>query len=75
VTSALARRVTDHKENSVDGFTKRYSIHALVWYESHQTMEGAINREKQIKKWNRPWKLELIESLNPDWKDLSDELI
>jgi putative endonuclease len=70
VTSDLQKRTWEHKRNLVDGFTKRYGVHRLVYYELHGDMMAAISREKQIKKWNRAWKLELIEKQNPDWKDL-----
>lgn len=70
VTSNLIKRAWEHKNDLVAGFTKRYSVHRLVYYELHESMESAINREKQMKKWNRAWKLELIEKRNPDWKDL-----
>jgi len=70
VTSALAARVWQHKNGAVDGFTKRYGVHLLVWYELHETMESAIRREKAIKEWKRSWKLELIENTNPTWMDL-----
>jgi len=72
VTSDLAKRVWEHKNDSVDGFTKRYGVHRLVYYESHADMLSAIKREKQLKKWNRAWKLELIESENSGWNDLSE---
>jgi putative endonuclease len=75
VTSDLIKRVYQHRNNFADGFTKRYSIHHLVWYEMHGTAETAISREKQIKKWNRQWKLDLIEESNSSWKDLYDELV
>ena len=65
VTSDLAKRVWQHKNDVVDGFTKRYSVHQLVWYELHDTMESAIEREKTLKNWKRVWKLELIENSNP----------
>ena len=74
VTSDLIKRVWQHKGDFVDGFTKRYSVHRLVWYEQHATMETAITREKQIKKWNRGWKIRLIEELNPQWRELYDTL-
>jgi putative endonuclease len=74
VTSDLVKRVWQHKQNLVDGFTKNYRVHTLVWYEVHDEMESAILREKQLKKWNRQWKIELIEAMNPDWKDLYPEL-
>ena len=70
VTSDLIKRVYEHKNNLVDGFTQKYNIHRLVWYEAHESAESAINREKQIKKWKRAWKLELIEKHNPQWNDL-----
>ncbi len=69
VTSDLVKRIWEHRNNMVKGFTKRYSVHQLVWYELHETMESAIQREKQIKEWKRRWKLELIERVNPDWQD------
>ena len=74
VTSDLPRRTWQHKHDLSEGFTKRYRIHRLVWYELHETMETAINREKALKKWNRAWKIELIEKDNPEWKDLYDEV-
>ena len=70
VTSDLIKRVYEHKNKLVDGFTKKYNVDNLVWYEIHETAETAITREKQIKKWKRDWKLQLIEENNPDWKDL-----
>ena len=72
VTSDLVKRAWEHKNDSVDGFTKRYGVHRLVYYELHGDMLSAITREKQLKKWNRAWKLELIETQNPDWNDLWD---
>ena len=75
VTSDLIKRVYEHKNNLVAGFTKKYNVHSLVWYEVHDSAETAIQREKQIKKWERPWKLRLIEELNPQWKDLYDDLL
>jgi putative endonuclease len=72
-TSDLARRVWEHKSDLVEGFTQKYSVHMLVHYEWHDDMRSAIIREKQIKKWNRTWKLRLIERENPGWRDLSDE--
>ncbi len=70
VTSDLVKRVYEHKQDLVDGFTKRYGVHRLVWFERHETMESAITREKQLKKWNRAWKLQLIEESNSAWRDL-----
>jgi putative endonuclease len=70
VTSDLVKRIWEHKNNLVEGFSKRYGVHQLVWYELHENMESAINREKQIKEWKRKWKLELIEDTNRNWQDL-----
>jgi len=74
VTSDLMKRVYEHKSNLVDGFTKKYSIHHLVYYEETSDINSAIEREKRLKKWNRKWKIELIEKLNPNWDDLSKKL-
>ena len=74
VTSDLLKRVWEHKNNVVEGFTKRYPVHKLVWFEKHETMENAIVREKNIKEWKRKWKLKLIEKQNPEWVDLYDRL-
>ena len=70
VTSNLIQRVWQHRQDAVDGFTKQYQVHRLVYYEVHEDMLAAITREKQIKKWNRAWKIELIEKANSDWQDL-----
>jgi len=70
VTSNLVQRIWQHKNNQVKGFTEKYQVHSLVYYEQHGTMEAAITREKQLKKWNREWKIKLIEKNNVDWKDL-----
>ncbi len=75
VTSDLAKRIYEHKNDLIDGFSKKYNIHDLVYYEVHNEIEEAITREKQIKKWNRNWRLRLIEERNPGWKDLYDEII
>ena len=75
VTSDLVQRVWQHKNDFVDGFTKRYGVHNLVWYEVHDTMESAITREKALKKWYRAWKLRLIEESNPSWRDLYSEIV
>ena len=75
VTSDLVKRVWQHKENLVDGFSKRYGVHRLVWYERHDSMESAIHREKAIKEWKRRWKLELIEKQNPQWRLLYEDLV
>jgi len=74
VTSDLVKRVWGHKNNVVSGFTKRYNVHQLVWYELHENMESAILREKRLKDWRRSWKLKLIENGNPDWNDLYDSI-
>ncbi len=71
----MLKRVWQHKEDLADGFTKRYEVHTLVWYEAHGTMESAIRREKAIKEWKRRWKLELIEKQNPEWRDLYEDLV
>jgi len=75
VTSDLVKRIWEHRNNMVEGFTKRYAVHHLVWYESHESMESAIQREKRLKKWKRVWKLELIERSNPDWQDLYHTIV
>jgi putative endonuclease len=75
VTSDLVKRVYEHKQGIVDGFTKKYDIHQLVWYEYHAAISEAILRERQIKKWKRAWKIELIEKNNPLWRDLYDDII
>ena len=69
------KRVWEYKNGVVEGFTKRYGVHILVWYELHQTMESAIAREKILKEWKRRWKLELIERGNPQWHDLYPALL
>ena len=74
VTSDLVGRVYKHRNGLLPGFTREYGVKLLVWYETHATMASAIFREKRIKKWNRAWKLELIEANNPDWRDLAEDL-
>ena len=74
VTGYLLRRALQHQESSVEGFSKKYGTKTLVYCEEHPTIVGAITREKQIKKWNRSWKIQLIEKLNPTWQDLYDGL-
>ena len=74
VTSDLIQRVWQHKHHEADGFTEKYGVHMLVYYELHDDMETAIVREKRSKKWKRLWKLRLIEQLNPEWNDLYDSL-
>jgi len=71
----LIKRVWEHKNDLIEGFTKTYRVHNLVWFEQHETMESAILREKAIKEWNRAWKIELIEESNPKWQDLYPELL
>ena len=75
VTSNLARRVGQHKEGNSDGFTRKYGLKTLVWYEAHATMEAAITREKQIKGGSRRKKLSLVEASNPAWRDLYAEIV
>ena len=74
VTSALWNRVVSHKDGSIPGFTRKYGVKTLVWYEHHHSMEDAIKREKQLKVCKREWKIELIEKFNPGWRDLHDEI-
>jgi putative endonuclease len=74
VTSDLVKRIWEHKNNLVEGFTKRYSVHHLVWYELYENMASAIEREKRLKEWKRAWKLKLIEGFNPGWQDLYDTI-
>ncbi len=75
VTSNIVKRVWEHKNNLIDGFTKKYNIHNLVYFELHGDMLSAISSEKQMKKWNRNWKIQLIEENNPNWKDLWQDLV
>ena len=75
VTSNLIQRIWQHKNDLVEGFTEKYGVHSLVYYELHGDMPVAIQREKQLKKWNRQWKIDLIEKANPTWKDLWEELV
>ena len=74
VTSNLLKRIWEHKNNLVEGFTSKYDVHTLVWYEVHETMESAIQREKAIKNWKRDWKIKVIEDMNPGWCDLYGSL-
>ena len=74
VTSDLTKRIWEHKNKLVKGFTEKYGVDKVVYYEVHTDAENAILREKQIKKWNRSWKLRLIEEKNPEWNDLFDEI-
>ena len=70
VTSDLRKRIWEHQNNVMEGFTRKYGVHRLVYFEMHENMSAAIAREKQIKKWNRAWKLKIIEQQNPNWEDL-----
>ncbi len=74
VTSDLPRRVWEHGEGVLDGFTKRYGVKTLVWYEAFDDISGAIQREKTIKKYPRAWKINLIEAMNPEWRDLYEDI-
>jgi len=73
VTNDLIRRIFEHKNKLVEGFTKKYNLRKLVYYEATKDIESAVNREKQLKNWHRDWKMNLIDQFNPDWKDLSDD--
>jgi len=75
VTSNLVARTWQHREHLADGFTKRYNVTKLVWYELHGTMDTAILREKQLKKWNREWKLRLVQEFNAEWRDLWEDIV
>ena len=75
VTSDLIKRIWEHRNHVVAGFTKKYGVDKLVWYEPNVSMESAIQREKTIKEWKRAWKLNLIEKTNPDWVDLYETLL
>lgn len=75
VTSDLVRRIYEHKNDLVEGFSKKYMVHNLVYYERHDRIEDAIVREKQLKAWKREWKLRIIENQNPDWNDLYNDII
>ena len=75
MTNDLIRRIWEHRNDCVDGFTREYRVHRLVWYEVHGSAYEAITREKQIKKWNRDWKVNLIQGMNPGWNDLYQTII
>ena len=75
VTSNLVKRVWEHKNNVAEGFTQKHTVHQLVWYEMHETMIAAIEKEKKLKNWHRKWKLDLIEENNPEWRDLYDDIV
>ena len=74
MTSSPAARMWQHRNDVLDGFTRRYGVHRLVWYEVHPTAPAAIRREKQLKEWQRAWKIRVIEEMNPDWRDLWSDL-
>ncbi len=73
MTSNLLARIAQHRAGTVAGFTRQHGVKVLVWFEPHESMEHAIVREKRIKKWERAWKMELIEAGNPDWRDLAED--
>ena len=73
VTSDLVKRVWEHKQHVVPGFTTKYAVDRLVWFENHESIEEAITREKQIKEWRRGWKVNLIQAMNPEWRDLYED--
>jgi len=75
VTNDLIRRVYEHKNNFVEGFTSKYGVHRLVYFEQCDDLDSALQREKRIKEWKRKWKVELIETGNPEWKDLYEEIV
>ena len=74
MTDNLARRVWEHRDGTIDGFTKAYDVKVLVWFEEHPSRESAFTRERQMKKWSRHWKLQAIEGRNPEWRDLWEEI-
>jgi putative endonuclease len=74
MTSDLVKRIWEHREGLFEGFTKKYGIKLLVWFEVHTEATAAITREKQLKKWNRDWKIKLIQQDNPDWRDLYEDI-
>ena len=75
VTNDLVRRVYDHKTRTIEGFTEKYGVHTLVYYEPYTDVYDALTREKRLKKWKRQWKIDLIETANPDWKDLYSQIL
>jgi len=74
MTDDLLRRIWQHRTGAMPGFTRKYGVKIPVWYEQHETRESAFMRERQLKKWNRSWKLQVIEQMNPTWRDLWDDL-
>jgi putative endonuclease len=75
VTADLVKRIWQHKNGFVEGFTKQHQVHYLVWFEVHESMVEAIAREKRIKRWHRDWKVNLIQAMNPQWRDLYSEIV
>jgi putative endonuclease len=75
ITNDLVRRVWEHRNNAVPGFTREHELHRLVWYEQHATALEAIRQEKLIKKWHRDWKVNLVQRMNPDWEDLFESIV
>jgi putative endonuclease len=75
VTSDLRKRIWEHREGVVDGFTKTYGVKMLVYFEIFDDAENAIRREKRLKRWNRPWKIQAIEAMNPEWRDLYNDIV
>jgi putative endonuclease len=75
VTNDLERRLSEHRNNLIEGFTNKYNVHRLVYYEDVNDIQAALQREKQLKRWTRKWKLELIEKVNPEWRDLANDFI
>jgi putative endonuclease len=75
ITSNLTKRVWEHKNNLIEGFTKKYNVHNLVYFEQTENVQSALLREKQLKKWKREWKIKLIEKNNPQWKDLYEKIL
>jgi putative endonuclease len=75
MTNGIARRVVEHRAGKGSRFAKRYGVHILVYYEAYERIEDAIAREKQVKEWKRAWKLELIEGMNPEWRDLYEDVV
>ena len=75
VTSDLVKRVWEHRNGLVEGFSKRYGVHRLVWYEPHGSVESAIQREKRLKEWKRSWKIRSVEKINPGWEDLYSKIV
>ena len=73
VTSDLLQRIAQHRDETFEGFSNRYGVNRLVWFEQHATMDEAIQREKRVKKWRRAWKIELIAEANPRWRDLAED--